>query len=166
MISPESNPDHDDASNWQLSSVVGGSPGEESPIVEGQTFAEWSSENGNIEPNSDTDNDGRSALVEFAMGTNPVSFEKESDVLSIEIVKNDNKDALQVSVDMNPKSQGITLLAEWSNDLNKWLNENVERSVETLVNNEGNIFKKVTFSIDVNNNLNKPVFFRIKATMP
>ncbi|MEC8658695.1 MAG: CotH kinase family protein [Verrucomicrobiota bacterium] len=166
LISPESNPDHDDASNWQLSSVVGGSPGEESPIVEGQTFAEWSSENGNIEPNSDTDNDGRSALVEFAMGTNPVSFEKESDVLSIEIVKNDNKDALQVSVDMNPKAQGITLLAEWSNDLNKWINENVQRSVEILVNNDGNIVKKVTFSIDVNNNLNKPVFFRIKATMP
>ena len=67
---------------------------------------------------------------------------------------------------MNPKAQGITLLAEWSNDLNKWLNENVERSVETLVNNDGNIVKKVTFSIDVNNNLNKPVFFRIKATMP
>ena len=36
LISPESNPDHNDANNWQLSSVAGGSPGEESIIVEGR----------------------------------------------------------------------------------------------------------------------------------
>ena len=166
LISPESNPDHNDANNWQLSSVSGGSPGEESVIVEGQTFASWAQENGGVEPSSDNDSDGRSALVEFAMGTNPSVFERESEILKIEVLKDGEKDMLQVSIDKNPRAQEVTLLAEWSNDLSQWGNDEVLSSIETKINDDGTVIKKVTFSIEVNDDLKKPVFFRIKASMP
>ena len=48
LISPESNPDHNDAKNWQLSSVAGGSPGEESIIDEAPTYAALAQENGEL----------------------------------------------------------------------------------------------------------------------
>ncbi len=145
LISPESNPDHNDAKNWQLSSVAGGSPGEESIIVEGQTFASWAQENGGVEPSSDNDNDGRSALVEFAMGTNPSVFERESEILKIEVLKDGEKEMLQVSIDKNPRAQGVTLLAEWSNDLSQWGND--ELTVLLWSNEVYNAKKPDTFRI-------------------
>ena len=112
-----------------------------------------------VEPSSDNDNDGRSALVEFAMGTNPSVFERESEILKIEVLKDGEKEMLQVSIDKNPRAQGVTLLAEWSNDLSQWGNDEVLSSTETKINDDGTVIKKVTFSIEVNDDLKKPVFF-------
>ena len=100
------------------------------------------------------------------MGTNPSVFERESEILKIEVLKDGEKDMLQVSIDKNPKAQGVTLLAEWSNDLRQWGNDNVLSSTETKINDDGTVIKIVTFSIEVNDDLKKPVFFRIKASMP
>ena len=66
----------------------------------------------------------------------------------------------------SPRAQGVTLLAEWSNGLSQWGNDDVLSSTETKINDDGTVIKKVTFSIEVNDDLKKPVFFRIKATMP
>ncbi|MFL2478439.1 MAG: lamin tail domain-containing protein [Verrucomicrobiales bacterium] len=129
LISPETNPDHNEAKNWQLSSVIGGSPGQESPVVEGQTFASWSAENGNVEANSDTDNDGRSALVEFAMGTDPKAFENESELIKVELVTVEvdgkQEERLQISLGKNPNAAGVTLIPEWSDDLIEWANQEI-----------------------------------------
>lgn len=67
LIAPESNPDHANATNWKLSASVGGTPG----AAEGLTFAAWAGAFGHPDPGSDHDADGRSALLEYATGTNP-----------------------------------------------------------------------------------------------
>ena len=69
LRSPETNPDHNVAENWRASRLEGGSPGEKE--TSGQSFLEWAALNGGVAPESDSDQDGRSALLEYAMGTDP-----------------------------------------------------------------------------------------------
>jgi len=136
LISPESNPDHNEATNWQVSSVIGGSPGEEGVVIEKQTFASWLKENGGVEPNSDTDNDGRSALVEFAMGTNPRAVEDESEIFKVEMVTEEldgkEREALKITYRANKAAAGVTLEPEWSDGVGDWV---------SLANDEGGICK-------------------------
>jgi hypothetical protein len=165
LISPDSNPDHNVATNWQLSSVVGGSPGEEGVIVEGQTFASWSQENGGVEPSSDIDNDGRSALVEFAMGTNPRVFEKESDLIKVELVTvevdGNQEERLQIRLEKNQNAVGVTLVPEWSDDLVEW--DNDEKIVcKVIVIPDGSSY--LLYHIVISEKT-KPTFLRLKATL-
>ncbi|MGK0185493.1 MAG: hypothetical protein ACI9R3_001271 [Verrucomicrobiales bacterium] len=87
LVSPDSNPDHGVATNWMASSAKGGSPG----AAEGVSlsgFDGWLASFGlaGIDPADDSDNDGQSALLEYAAGTSPVDSGR-SLVLTIE--KND-----------------------------------------------------------------------------
>ncbi len=58
----KTNPDHSTASNWRLSAALGGRPGLPD---EGTTFTG--------DPDADTDHDGQSDLLEFALGTDPAT---------------------------------------------------------------------------------------------
>ena len=167
LISPDSNPDHNEAKNWQLSSVIGGSPGKEGVVVEGQTFANWSAENGGVEPNSDADNDGRSALVEFAMGTNPRVFENESDLIKVELVTEEiegkEQEALKITFCKKSNTVGVTIEPEWSNDLAKWTTNFVSICVMTP---SGNGCDKYEYYItDLPNKSKVPDFLRLKAAL-
>ena len=169
LISPESSPDHNEATNWQLSSVVGGSPGEEGVVIDKQTFTAWSEENGGVEPNSDTDNDGRSALVEFAMGTNPRAFENESDLINVDLVEVDgNEHHLQITFEKNSNAVSVTLVPEWSNDLAEWANDERVDST-TIVVREGDVivatYTRYFVAIDSQDLKTKPTFLRLKATL-
>ncbi|NCG27143.1 MAG: hypothetical protein GWP42_06340 [Verrucomicrobiales bacterium] len=166
LISPDSNPDHNDATNWQLSSVVGGSAGEEGVIVEGQTFASWSQENGGVEANSDADNDGRSALVEFAMGTNPRAFENESDLINVDLVTvevdGNQEERLQIKLEKNQNAVGVTLVPEWSEDLIEWAND--EKIVSIEVKGDDGKPEYMLYHIVISGKT-KPTFLRLKATL-
>jgi hypothetical protein len=169
LISPDSNPDHNEAKNWRLSSVIGGSPGEEGAIVEGQTFTSWSAENGGVEANSDTDNDGRSALVEFAMGTDPRIFENESELIKVDLitVEIDGKqeERLQISLEKNPNAVGVTLVPEWSDDLIKWANDEVVcKMLDEPINVDGILIDRIYYIV-VNAEKIKPTFLRLKAAL-
>ena len=59
-----------------------------------------------VEPSSDNDNDGRSALVEFAMGTNPSVFEKNLEILKIEVLKDGEKEMLKFLSIRTPELKG------------------------------------------------------------
>jgi len=169
LISPESNPDHNEATNWQLSSVIGGSPGEEGTVVDGQTFAAWSQENGGVEPNSDTDNDGRSALVEFAMGTDPKAFEKESDLIKVELVTvevdGNQEERLQIKLEKNQNAVGVTLVPEWSDDLIEWANEEIVCVIlDEPIEQDGVMINRIYYHI-IRAGITKPTFLRLKATL-
>lgn len=71
LISPETNPDHAIPTNWRSSAMPGGSPGT------------TDSTNFSGDPNADENNDGLTALLEYALGstggdgaTSPESFPK------------------------------------------------------------------------------------------
>ncbi|MDB4721077.1 lamin tail domain-containing protein [Verrucomicrobiales bacterium] len=171
LISPDSNPDHNEAKNWRLSSEIGGSPGEEGAVIEEQTFANWSAENGGVEANSDTDNDGRSALVEFAMGTNPRVFENESNLIKVEFVTEEIEGAVQEALKITFLKQsniaGVTIVPEWSDDLVKWTTDSQQGGhkiicVMTPIGNRK--FKYVYYVIDDGKGAAQ-VFLRLKATL-
>jgi hypothetical protein len=170
LISPDSNSDHNDANNWRLSSEIGGSPGKEATVVEGQTFATWSAENGGVEANSDTDNDGRSALVEFAMGTNPRVFENESDLIKVEFVTEEIEGAVQEALKITFLKQsnveGVIIAPEWSDDLIKWTADNRQGGPEIVcvmqqINDQK--YKMIYYIVDVKST--PQVFLRLKATL-
>ena len=73
LKTPATNPNHDVAANWQASAAIGGSPGFAEGEVPSKGFDAWLAEFGltGADPNSDTDGDGQSLLVEYAGGALP-----------------------------------------------------------------------------------------------
>lgn len=61
--------EHSDPAQWRLSCELGGSPA----AADGSSYAAWQgSFPGTIDPAADTDGDGASNLLEFALGSNPL----------------------------------------------------------------------------------------------
>ncbi len=122
LVSPETNPDHNVPSNWRASVQLGGSPGEQDGA--GQSFVSWSESNGGVSAESDTDHDGRNALLEFAMGTDPNSHEASGDLMSAERrgieVDGSIDDYLVVEFNKSLTASGIVLLPELSLTLQEW----------------------------------------------
>ena len=122
LLSPETNPDHNIAGNWRASLAEGGSPGEQEPA--GQSFASWSESNGGVAPGSDSDHDGRNALLEYAMGTDPNVAELSSELMtgtrqSLE-VNGGIGDYLVIEFTRNLNTSGITMFPELSLALERW----------------------------------------------
>ncbi|MCP4848537.1 MAG: hypothetical protein GY899_11385 [Verrucomicrobiaceae bacterium] len=122
LLSPQANPDHNIAENWRASPLVGGSPGEQDSV--GLSFAEWSESNGGVAAESDSDNDGRNALLEFAMGTDPNGMENSSELMSgglrsIEVDGNTD-DYLVIEFNKNPAASGVEIVPELSTVLDQW----------------------------------------------
>ena len=111
LISPESNPDHNEASNWQASSLIGGSPGE-----------------GGADAEKDTDEDGWFDATEIFFGSSPTEpgsaprFQLKSNVL---------EDG-QVQF-MFPAELGSQYVIQTSDDLRTWI------TLEKLILGNGNI---------------------------
>ena len=111
LISPESKPDHNEATNWKLSSVLGGSPGESGTVVE-----------------KDTDEDGWFDATEIFFGSSPTEagssprFELKSNLL----------ENGQVQF-MFPAELGSQYVIQTSKDLQTWI------TLEKLILGNGNI---------------------------
>jgi hypothetical protein len=72
LIAPESRPDHALPQNWQASTAPHGSPGRPDSTNESLTFAVWAALLGlPSDPNADSDDDGSSNKLEYALATNP-----------------------------------------------------------------------------------------------
>jgi hypothetical protein len=70
LRAPDTRPDHTFGGNWKASAVVGGSPGTDELL----TFETWAVEYpGATDLATDTDRDGYSNLVEYALGSSPVN---------------------------------------------------------------------------------------------
>ncbi len=96
-----------DPANWRPSILPGGFPGEQDEL----TFARWAGIHGLAAlPNEDTDKDGFSLFVEYALGGSPTTSDAEiGATISI--------DQTAISIGFNPEAQDVTLLLESSDDL-------------------------------------------------
>jgi hypothetical protein len=122
LLSPATNPDHNIAGNWRASAMEGGSPGKQEAA--GQPFTNWSESNGGVTPESDSDHDGRNALLEFAMGSDPNSIELSSELMSggrrsIE-VDGSIDDYLVIEFNKSLTASGIVIFPELSLSLELW----------------------------------------------
>ena len=68
-MNPSTLPDPGTASNWRLSTIVSALPGRSDRI----NYATWAAGYSNIPADADSDQDGQINLVEYALGSSPVS---------------------------------------------------------------------------------------------
>jgi hypothetical protein len=113
LIEPNSYPNHELASNWRSSSSVGGTPGHSDNV----SYIDWAANFGNPDPNSDLDSDDKTALLEFANGTDPTVPTTSKDTATALL---DSSGALTVSFKRSLTSKGLSFIIETSNDLIVW----------------------------------------------
>jgi hypothetical protein len=110
----ESGTDHALASSWRASVALGGSPG----TSDGVALSDWLTSNGLVpgQELTDLDADGRSALFEYAAGTDPNTADGH-DTLAVEQVG----DELRLSVRRERAADGVEVSSEYSSDLTSWV---------------------------------------------
>jgi hypothetical protein len=113
LVDPAARPDHADPANWQSSPAPGGSPGDSDAL----DFATWAASFGHPGPTSDLDGDQRSALLEFAEGTDPQGHESLGE--TTEVFREPDGSVI-VSFRRNLRASGITIELESSPDLENW----------------------------------------------
>jgi len=65
LIAPQTNPDHNNPLNWRTGTNP--NPGTSDSV----SFASWQTASSQPDPNADTDGDGLSAFLEYALGSDP-----------------------------------------------------------------------------------------------
>ncbi|MDF1711826.1 MAG: lamin tail domain-containing protein [Akkermansiaceae bacterium] len=146
LIDPANSPDLDLAASWKQGLVVGGTPGE--PEANGFTG----------DPNADLDNDGLSALLEYALGTSPtVANTSPFQVATIGT-------AIQVTTNLSDSAVGIEVTLESSSDLLSWDPANNVPETSRVPNGDGT--SKVTYqSASGFVQSEGSLFFRLKVTL-
>lgn len=119
LIDPVSAPDHDLASTWRQSFILGGTPGE----------AEIFSFTG--DPNADSDGDDLTALLEYALGTSEGNADQSPISLSL------NGDALRITTRLSQTTTGIEIDLESSTDLTNWNPATGMTEIERIPNGDG-----------------------------
>ena len=115
LIAPWTIPDHTQPQNWRLSTAVDGGPGQ----YDGQRFADWKTTHGITGDLDDGDNDGLSALQEFALFGNPAADSRTSlPTPSLTTIGPDQ--FLTLTVRVNRGADDVLIFPERSMDLNSW----------------------------------------------
>lgn len=109
LINPNSNPDHDDASNWRSSTLPGGNPNDSD------------SEDPPADPNGDLDGNGIPDLVDYALG-NHLGSAPIPNQLSWQsyIFGGGTHERLTLSYPVNLAADGATIGIEESINLENW----------------------------------------------
>jgi len=110
--------DQTSGSSWAAHSVIGGAPGEEDgALVLG--YAEWKLVYQVDDDLSDTDGDGFSAFAEYAMGTDPTSFNQQGFGIGGQ-VQIDANGFLTITYQQGLLVSDVTFAIEESTDLKTW----------------------------------------------
>ena len=112
LVSPKSGIDHALPENWRASVSVAGSPGADDTV----SLSEWLASNGMADGDetSDLDQDGNAALIEYATGTDPNSF--NANVVEVRLVDG----VFEFSFEKSRFASGVDLVLEYSTDLALW----------------------------------------------
>jgi len=149
LISPSSNPDHSDPSNWRLSSQIGGNPS----ASDTRSLADWMITNGITNLLDDPDKDGLNNLTEFAVGGNPFSFTPNP--LQVQVLDDSGMVRLSAQLDIAAMDE-IAMTIERAFDLDDWSEAITEQTGE-IYHNDGTITASFNNQID-----NAPrAFFRM-----
>lgn len=111
LIAPHTNPDHGNALNWRASAAP--NPGS----TDTSNYAAWMTTNGITGDFSDTDQDGLTALVEYALGGNPaVSSQAPLPALALQ------PDGSALFTFSRPlTADGVAWVVQTGSDLTGWL---------------------------------------------
>ena len=132
LINPDSNPNHDDGTNWRASHGIHGTPaGEISPM----DFATWQSWNfdaaeladPNISgPNADPNNNGWGNYAEFAFGQSPWEQNNIDSLVRSSFTTVGNDDFLTIEFDAWEGATGVTFAMQTSGNLTNWASDFTE----------------------------------------
>ena len=150
LIDPNSNPDHSLAANWRSSVSGGGSPGSS----DATSFAVWSASFGGVQALDDDDEDGLASLVEYAMGTSPLSPEHAPPSPEL------SGDFLTLRFQSNKAADDVTLVAEGSSDLGTWSSVEI---ISRTDNGDGTETLTARAPADIHADPN--YFLRLRATL-
>ena len=147
LINPTTFPDHDLASNWRESSLVGGQPGQaDSAIFTG-------------DPSADPDYDGMSSLLEFAFGTSPDIANPSPFKVTF------NGSSVTITTTVNQAADQLEMMLQRSVDLDKWEDATAALPMTSRINNgDGTtslIFESTPESLEVT----QRHFFRLKIAV-
>ncbi len=110
--------DHSIAESWAAHTIIGGAPGSPDSFRTGG-YAAWKAENGISDDAEDGDGDGLVAIVEYALGSDPMipspSARPTPGVTGI-----GDDQFLTISYDKNPDATDITIQLQFSTDLATW----------------------------------------------
>ena len=147
LIDPTSSPDHDEASNWRESSLIGGNPGN----PDSMPFT------GN--PDADPDNDGLSSLLEYALGTSPTTANPSP--LKVTITGT----SVQITTTINQEADDIAITLQSSSNLSGWTEASGNLPEVSRINNgDGTAsltYQSATGFVQSEDRL----FFRLKAEL-
>lgn len=119
LVDPASNPDDDLPGNWAAHTLIGGAPG----LVDTTQFGygNWKHQFGISDDLADSDGDGVSTLLEYALGTSPSI--PDSDALPVPDIFSTSADQyLTISFDKNPQADDLVYQLQQSADLAIWTN--------------------------------------------
>lgn len=149
LANPFGNPDLDNPSSWTINARTHGNPGAADTIATG-TFAAWRNDNNITNDLSDDDNDGITALLEYAFGTSP-SVPNNGELPELQTVEIDGQSFLALSFPRNALATDITFQLESSTNLEDWTDE-------SQVEETPNLLRLVTPAVE-----NERQFIRLKV---
>jgi hypothetical protein len=157
-INPQANSMNPDPSTWRSSASIGGNPGSS----DGLTLAGWSALNNVTDPLADSDNDGLSALAEYAIGTDPNTVSSSSG-LTVRLVPKDiegvTDDYFIIDVKRRIGADDVKRSLQLSNNLTKWDELKVPFRVINSNNNRDGT-ETISYLIDTTGQLGLNVYFR------
>lgn len=131
LANPFGNPDLDEPSNWTINSLIHGNPGAFDTIATG-TFAAWRNDNNVTNDLSDEDNDGITALLEYAFGTSPI-IPNNAELPELQTVEVDGQNFLALSFPRNTLATDLTFQLESSTNLVDWTDESQVEETPNLL---------------------------------
>ncbi|MSU34329.1 MAG: hypothetical protein EXS36_04330 [Pedosphaera sp.] len=120
LIDPNSGPDPSVPGNWRSSDKSAGSPGRSRRL----SYLQWTSEHLGT---ADTDKDGRSNWIEFAVGSDPTLVDREAVLKLDPITAADG--SVTVHFPRNLAADGVTAALESSRDLAAWSSDAIRVDV-------------------------------------
>jgi hypothetical protein len=124
LIRPETNPDHDNPMNWRSSVSLDGNPGaSDSVLLSG-------------DPGEDEDGDGRSALLELALGTSDTDPTDGSEPIEVQSI---SESGALLSLTRGIAADDVLVALELSSDLQTWVPAGDELILSRTNNGDGTV---------------------------
>ncbi len=133
-----------DGTSWSTHSTIGGAPGApDTALIFG--YDQWKLANGITDDQSDHDNDGLTALAEYATGNDP-NMANYSASTTAGLVTVDSDGFLSITYQESLSAIDITFKIQDSSDLEDWVDVPSLVLVEEIIDNESQT-KKVTMRL-------------------